>query len=177
MNITVYLGSSFGNDPAYREQAEKLGRWIAENGHTLVYGAGSVGLMGVLADSVLAAGGKVIGVIPQFMVDQGRGHNGLSQLYVVETMQERKAIMLDLGDCYIAFPGGLGTLEEISEAMTREKLGISPRKSVYYNCFGYYDDLFRMFDKMCEEGFLPEEYMSCVRQARTLEELGAIINE
>ncbi len=120
MNITVYLGSEYGVNPLYIEKAAELGRWIGSNGHSLVYGGGNVGLMGVLADNVLASGGKVIGVIPDFFIEIEQQHNGLTELEVVPSMSERKKRMVELGDFFIAFPGGIGTLEEISEIMTRK---------------------------------------------------------
>ena len=117
MHITVYLGASRGNDPALERAVRELGRWIGTSGNALVYGGSKTGLMGCLARSVLEAGGQVTGVEPQFFIDAGFLHDGLTELIVTKTMSERKAKMIELGEAFIAFPGGTGTLEEISEIM------------------------------------------------------------
>ena len=114
MNITVYCGASLGNDSTYQAAAKKLGKWIADGQHTLVYGGGKLGLMGVVADTVLAHQGKVIGIIPQFLQDREVAHPNLTKTVIVESMSERKNKMIELGDAYIALPGGPGTLEEIA---------------------------------------------------------------
>ena len=114
MNITVYLGANAGNDPALAQATAELGRWIGESGNTLVYGGSESGLMGVLAKSALAAGGKAIGVEPQFFIDEGYEFDGLTELIVTRDMSERKAKMIELGEAFIALPGGTGTLEEIT---------------------------------------------------------------
>ena len=114
MKITVYLGASEGNDPALKTAVQELGRWIGQSGNALVYGGSRSGLMGLLADSVLAAGGQVTGVEPRFFVEQELQHNGLTELIVTENMAQRKAKMIELGDAFVAFPGGTGTLEEIA---------------------------------------------------------------
>lgn len=170
MKITVYLGSMMGTSVKYRQAAEELGAWIGKNGHSLVYGGASVGLMGVLAGSVLKNGGEVIGVIPRFLLSRGVPEH-LTRLYEVDTMAERKQKMLELGDCYIAFPGGTGTLEEISEALTREKLGLGSQKCLFYNVDGYYDELSAMFDKMVREGFLSAEDRRRIRFASNLSDI------
>ena len=173
MRITVYLGSRFGADPKYREKAAELGRWIGEHGHTLVYGGGSVGLMGVLADSVLESGGRVIGVIPRFFVDDEQQHTGLDELRLVETMSERKALMIELGEFFIAFPGGIGTLEEISEVMTRRKLGLGGEEYVLYNLDGFYDSLKSLLQKMVEEDFLKASALGEVRFSDSIGQIAA----
>ena len=117
MNITVYLGAKEGNDPSLHSAARELGTWIGGNGHTLIYGGSKCGLMGVLAESTLMAGGKVIGVEPQFFIDMGFDYDAITQLIVTKNMSERKAKMIELGEAFIAFPGGTGTLEEISEKL------------------------------------------------------------
>ena len=124
MNITVYLGANAGNDPALAQATAELGRWIGESGNTLVYGGSESGLMGVLAKSALAAGGKAIGVEPQFFIDEGYEFDGLTELIVTRDMSERKAKMIELGEAFIALPGGTGTLEEIAEVDERVVLGI-----------------------------------------------------
>ena len=123
MNITVYLGSSEGNDPELKRSVRQLGSWIGANGHTLVYGGSKSGLMGELAESVLEAGGEVIGVEPRFFVEMGLVYPAITQLITTETIAERKVKMAELGDAFIAFPGGTGTLEEISEIMSMSALG------------------------------------------------------
>lgn len=174
MNITVYLGSTMGTRPIYREAAEELGTWIGQHGYTLVYGGASVGLMGVLSQSVLDHGGKVIGVIPHFLEYRGVPEN-LTEIYRVETMAERKQKMLELGDCYIAFPGGTGTLEEIAEAVTREKLGLGSQRCIFYDVDDYYRDLENMFDKMVREGFVSEKDRKNIRFAHSLDDLARFI--
>lgn len=171
MNITVYLGSEYGDNPIYKEKAAELGRWIGLNGHSLVYGGGNVGLMGVLADNVLASGGKVIGIIPDFFIEVEQQHNGLTELEVVSSMSERKRRMVELGDFFIAFPGGIGTLEEITEIMTRKKLHIGTEEYVFYNLDGYYDYLREMLDKMCREGFLSESARNQIPFVSDIEQL------
>ena len=123
MNITVYLGASLGNDPALPQAVQQLGRWIGESGNALVYGGSKSGLMGILADSVLAAGGKVTGVEPKCFLDAELQHEGLTELIVTEDMPARKTKMIELGDAFIAFPGGTGTLEEITEVISKLSLG------------------------------------------------------
>ena len=117
MNITVYLGANEGNDPSIAEAARELGAWIGESGNNLVYGGSKVGLMGILAESALDAGAQVTGVEPQFFIDQAVQLDTITRLIVTDTMAERKAKMIELGDAFIAFPGGSGTLEEVSEVM------------------------------------------------------------
>ena len=119
MNITVYLGANLGNDPALPQAVQQLGRWIGESGNALVYGGSKSGLMGILADSVLAAGGKVTGVEPKCFLDAELQHEGLTELIVTEDMPARKTKMIELGDAFIAFPGGTGTLEEITEVISK----------------------------------------------------------
>ena len=122
MNITVYLGAFEGNDPALADEVKKLGTWIGESGHSLIYGGSKSGLMGVIAESVLEAGGDVTGVEPQFFVDAELQYDEITKLIVTENMEERKTKMIELGDAFIAFPGGTGTLEEISEVMSKVSL-------------------------------------------------------
>lgn len=129
MNITVYLGANAGNDPALAQATAELGRWIGESGNTLVYGGSASGLMGVLAKSVLGAGGKAIGVEPQFFIDEGYEFDGLTELIVTRDMSERKAKMIELGEAFIALPGGTGTLEEITEVMSN--VAQAPERAVH----------------------------------------------
>src|SRR5262245_24522794 len=124
MNLCVFCGSSRGNSPVYEAAAQELGRLMANEGHTLVYGGGNVGLMGVLADSVLQHQGEVIGVIPDFLLRREVGHRGITRLEVVGTMHERKKRMADISEAFIAMPGGWGTLDELAEILTWKQLGL-----------------------------------------------------
>lgn len=177
MNITVYLGANPGKDDRYRKGIRELGAWIAGAGHRLIYGGSAVGLMGVLADAVLSGGGEVIGVEPDFFVRDALQHDGITELIVTENMQERKRIMLEMGDVYIAFPGGTGTLEEISEAISQTKLGLSKKKSIIYNLDGYYDPLIEMIERMVDEEFLFREEMHGLYFAKSVKEIAEIIGE
>lgn len=168
MNITVYLGSNPGKNPVYTEAVRDLGTWIGTNGHRLIYGGSNCGLMGELANAVLAAGGKVTGVEPQFFIDWGYDHPGITDLIVTENMSERKAKMIELGDAFLAFPGGTGTLEEITEIITLYSLGRITKPYVLYNVNGYYDALADFFDRMVEEGFVTEENRRKIRFASSL---------
>lgn len=175
MNITVYCGASMGNNERYIEAARELGEWIAANGHALVYGGGNIGLMGIIADTVLENGGEVIGVIPTFLLEAERGHSGLHTLEVVESMQVRKARMIELGDAFIAMPGGLGTLEEIAEVISQRRLNLIDSPCVFYNIDGYYDMMKPVFDKMVECEFLPEKDVTNICYAADVSELDAIL--
>ena len=171
MNIAVYLGSSEGKRPVFRKAAEDLGAWIGTSGHTLVYGGSRVGLMGVLADAVLERGGKVIGIEPEFFVEGEIQHEGITRLIVTETMSERKQRMMELGDAFIAFPGGIGTLEEITEVMTLSKIGRLDKPFCFLNVDGYYDLLRRLLMHMVAEGFLEEPWAKDIVFAETIREL------
>ena len=175
MNITVYLGSNEGNDPALKTAVRQLGSWIGENGHTLIYGGSKRGLMGELAESVLMADGKVIGVEPQFFLDMGFEYDAITQLITTKDMSERKAKMIELGDAFIAFPGGTGTLEEISEIMSKIVLGHLHAPCIVYNLNGYYDDLRRLLDRMVETDLASEELLKGIRFAGSLKEITEII--
>ena len=138
MHITVYLGANEGNDPCLRKAVEELGAWIGNRGHTLIYGGSQSGLMGILADSVLTAGGEVIGVESQFFIKNELQHDGLTKLIVTKNMSERKNKMIALGEAFIAFPGGTGTLEEIAEVMSKVSLKQLHAPCLIYNLNGYY---------------------------------------
>lgn len=141
MNITVYLGANEGNDPKLKEAVRELGMWIGKSGNSLVYGGSKCGLMGELAESVLTAGGEATGVEPKFFIDAGYEYDALTRLIVTRDMAERKTKMIELGDAFIAFPGGTGTLEEISEVMSKVVLGHTDKPCIIYNLNGYYDHL------------------------------------
>lgn len=154
MNIVVYCGSNPGGNPRYAEAAIELGTWIAEAGHTLVYGGSSVGLMGLISRTVLDNGGKAYGVEPQFFIDAGVEQQELTELYVVETMSERKAKMIELGDVFVALPGGVGTLEEISEIMSRIRLHLSCPPCFCLDIDGFYEPLAQLIENMHEREFI-----------------------
>jgi uncharacterized protein (TIGR00730 family) len=160
--VCVFCGSSAGARPRYRAAAEDLGRELVQRGIGLVYGGGRVGLMGLLADSVLSAGGEAIGVIPDHLVPWEVGHRGLTELRVVPSMHERKKLMADLSDGFIALPGGFGTLDELCEVLTWTQLGIHAKPSGILNVGGFYDPLLAMFDRLVEERFLLPENRSLV---------------
>ncbi len=157
-SICIYCGSSPGTDPAYMESAREMGKLIASRGHKLVYGGGDLGLMGAAADAALSGGGEVIGVIPQAILDKEVGHGGLTRLYTVSSMHERKMKMTSLSDCFIALPGGIGTLEEIIEVLTWGQLGFHTKACGVLNVNGFFDPLFQFLDRMVEHRFLKPEH-------------------
>lgn len=156
-SICVYCGSNSGARPVYVETAVQLGTRLAKEGLRLVYGGGNIGLMGAVADAVLAAGGQVTGVIPRQLVDMEVAHLGLSELEVVGSMHERKLRMYELADAFVAMPGGFGTLEEIIEMLTWRQLGISDKPCAILDVDGYYQPLVQMMDHMVSERFLHPE--------------------
>src|SRR5919199_3791597 len=156
--VCVFCGSSPGADPAYAAAARRLAEVLVRRGIGLVYGGGSVGLMGVLADAALAAGGEVTGVIPRALQAREVGHAALPDLRVVETMHERKALMAELADGFVALPGGLGTLEEFFEVWTWAQLGIHAKPCGVLNVGGYFDPLLAFLDHAVAEGFVRDAY-------------------
>jgi uncharacterized protein (TIGR00730 family) len=163
-SVAVYCGSSSGNQEEYTQQAQAMGRELARRGLTLVYGGGCVGLMGVIADAVLAEGGRVIGVIPQFLADKEVAHRNCTELHVVETMHQRKLLMADLADGFVAMPGGFGTLEELFEVLTWGQLGLHGKPVGLLNTLGFYDALLGLLDHMSAEAFLRSENRQQVLQ-------------
>ena len=159
-SLCVFCGSNPGASPAYAEAAARLGRIVAERGMTLVYGGGRVGLMGVVAGAALAAGGRVIGVIPEALATLELAHDGLTELQVVGSMHERKARMSELSDGFLALPGGIGTLEEWFEVWTWSQLGFHPKPCGLLNVAGYYDHLLAFLDHVTAERFLNEPHRS-----------------
>jgi uncharacterized protein (TIGR00730 family) len=153
-SVCVFCGSSTGGNAAYTEAARSLGTTLAEANIRLVFGGGHVGLMGVISNAALAAGGEVIGVIPKFLVERELAHEGLSDLRIVGSMHERKALMSDLSEGFIALPGGTGTLEEFFEVLTWAQLGEHEKPCGLLNVAGYYDPLLTVFDRMVEADFL-----------------------
>ncbi len=182
MNVTVYLGASPGNNPAFEEAARETGELIARKGHTLVYGGCGTGLMGVLASTVVESGGRAIGVIPDFLTRIEPPQEGLSELLMVRSMEERKAKMIELGDAFVALPGGPGTLEEISEVYSLMKLhdvGAQPDVAsggcVFFSKAGFYDPLREQMAAMHLAGFLSESLYSRLSFPETVEELAACL--
>ncbi len=175
MNIAVYCGSSSGNDPIFAESARILGKWIGENGHTLVYGGASKGLMGVVADAALSAGGKVIGVLPRIGLIQERKHKGLTECIETETMAERKMKMIELADAFVALPGGIGTLDEITEVMTLASIGIIRCSIVLYDTNGYYQPLKTVLGNIVDNEFGRREYFSDVLISEDIDEIAGFL--
>ena len=157
-SLCVFCGSSPGANPVYRAAAEQLGALLAEQGVRLVYGGGHVGLMGTVADAALAAGGSVIGVIPQHMVDREVAHRGLTELRVVRSMHERKAVMAELSDGFVALPGGLGTLEELFEVWTWGQLGLHHKPYALLDVAGFFQPLLAFLDHQVAERFVRPEH-------------------
>ena len=169
--ICVFCGSSFGSRAAYKQAAQGLGRLLAERGIGLVYGGGCVGLMGAMADACLNAGGEVIGVIPDSLMRREVGHSGVTKLHVVQTMHERKALMADLADAFIALPGGYGTLEEFCEVVTWSQLGIQQKPCGLLNVENYWDGLLKMLDHAVHEELLRPQNRELVLVAASGEEM------
>jgi uncharacterized protein (TIGR00730 family) len=169
--IAVYCGSSKGIDPTYIEEAEKLGKVLVDNGMDLVYGGATVGCMGAVADAVMNAGGKVIGVIPEKLKNVEIAHQQLSELHVVSTMHERKALMAEYADGFIALPGGSGTLEEWFEVFTWAQLGYHNKPCALLNINDYYSPIISLFDHMIEQGFVKAEYKDLIVIDRDSKEL------
>ncbi|MDX7988282.1 TIGR00730 family Rossman fold protein [Xenorhabdus sp. 12] len=157
-SIAVYCGSSLGASEIYRESAISFAKELAKRDITLVYGGASVGIMGTVADTVLKAGGKVIGVIPTLLEEREISHKNLSELHVVETMHQRKSKMIELAEGFVALPGGFGTLEEFSEVFTWSMIGLNNKPCGLLNINEFYDPLIAMIDKMADEQFLQEKY-------------------
>ena len=153
-SVCVYCGSNPGSRPVYAERAGQLGTRLAQEGLAVVYGGGNVGLMGIVADAALAAGGEVIGVIPEQLVGWEVAHRGITRLEVVANMHERKARMFDLSDAFVALPGGFGTLDEMFEMLTWRQLGIGDRPCAFLDVDGFFAPLVSMMDRMVAEGFL-----------------------
>jgi len=170
-SICVYCGSSRGLLPEYMETARAFGQLIAERGITLVYGGGNVGLMGAVADAALNAGGHVIGVIPQSLIEMEVAHNGLSEFFAVDNMHTRKAKMAELADAFVALPGGIGTLEEIFEVLTWNQLHIHTKPCALLNIAGYYDAMCDFLQNMVDQRFLRQENLDTLMVETDQQEL------
>jgi uncharacterized protein (TIGR00730 family) len=161
-SICVYCGSKPGEDPRFAEVAAEVGRWIGEHGGQLVYGGGRNGLMGIVAESTMAAGGTVVGIIPRALVEKEWAHHGCTELHVVETMHERKRMMMERADAFLALPGGIGTFEEMFEAWTWRQLGYHDKPVGILSSHGYYDALMRFMEQVVEQGFMGDWQMDLI---------------
>ena len=175
MNIAVYCAASQSNDLTFDERTEELGNWIAKKNHTLVYGGGNTGLMGVVATAVMKSGGEVIGVMPQFFVEREIAKKDITKLHIVETMSERKNKMIELSEAYIALPGGPGTLEEIAEVVSWVRVGQTNGICIFYNMQGYYDHLEAFFNHMVTTKLLSKEDRNQIHFVKSLEEIEKLI--
>ena len=172
--LCVYCGSNAGNGSAFIEMAQSLGEALANRGVRLVYGGGKVGLMGVLADAVLAGGGEVIGVIPEALRRAEVAHEGLTQLEIVSSMHERKARMATLADGFVALPGGFGTFDEVIEMLTWSQLGLQERSVVFLDVDGFFEPLLAMFDRARDAGFLRASHRMLAQRALGVDEAIAL---
>jgi uncharacterized protein (TIGR00730 family) len=177
MDVCVFCGANPGDDPIFVEVAAELGRAIAAHGHRLVYGGGRVGLMGIVADSALAAGGEVYGYIPQGLVDREVGHRGLTEMVVTDSMHTRKQAMSDHADGFVALPGGYGTLDEVIEILTWNQIGIIAKPVAFLDVpvasadgRGYFDSLFRFFDEAVTVGLIKPAHRAMAQRAATVED-------
>jgi len=169
--ICVFCGSSVGRQPVYSSEAEKLARFLLERDITLVYGGANVGLMAVMADTMLAGGGKVIGVMPRSLVEREVAHAGLTEMHIVDGMQERKALMADLSDAFITLPGAFGTLDELFEVLTWNQLRIINKPVGLLNTGGFFDPMLRMLDHAVAEKFLRPEHRGMLQASADIREL------
>lgn len=175
-SLLVYCGANPGNDPIYKETAIALGKEMVARGMTLVYGGGSLGLMGTIADTVLAGGGKVIGIIPTFLDKLEVGHKNLSEIHIVETMHERKALMEKLCDGIITLPGGYGSMDELFEILSWSQLGLHTKPVGLLNVKNFYDLLVKQLDHMVVEGFLKTQNREILQVADTIEEVLSLMD-
>lgn len=175
MNICVFCGSATGQNPVYASAAQHFGKLLVEHGHSLVYGGGNIGLMGLTADAVLENHGKVIGVIPSFLAEREVAHQGLSQLEIVSTMHQRKMRMAELANAFVALPGGWGTLEELSEILTWKQLGLIPQPVILLNTQQFFEPLLSQMRLMVQEGFLRSENLAHLSIAQHPEEVFSMI--
>ena len=162
-SVCVYCGSKPGAEPHFAQLAHEVGHWIGRHGGQLVYGGGRNGLMGMVADSTRAAGGRVVGIIPSALVEREWAHQGCDELHVVETMHERKRMMMARADAFVALPGGIGTFEELFEAWTWRQLGYHDKPVGILNSRGYYGTLLRFMDQVVQDGFMSDWQMDLVR--------------
>lgn len=181
MNITVYCGAAMGDDPAFERETHQLGTWMAQNGHRLIWGCGDTGLMGAVSDGVLNAGGFATGVIPHFLEDLETPHqhnfDGRLTKELVENLSVRRDRMIELGDAFVALPGGPGTLDEISEVIGFAKLDMMNRPIILMNVNGFYDSLVAFIDNMVAHGFIPQKVRDAVLVANSAAEVAALLEK
>lgn len=175
MNIAVYCGSLIGNDKVFAEAAKELGTFIAEHGHSLIFGANELGLMGVVADSVLEHGGRVIGVVPDIPAMLEGLHPHLTECIYTKDMSERKKKMIDMADAYVALPGGIGTLDEITEVVCLSQIGLHHKPCIFVNTAGFYEPVKDIFAMMERTGFAHPEGNGRVLFSDDIEEIGAYL--
>lgn len=175
MNITVYLGAFQGNDPLLGDAVRELGTWIGESGNSLVYGGSKSGLMGEIAKSVLSAGGKVTGVEPEFFIEKNLQYEALTNIIITKDIPQRKKKMIELGDAFIAFPGGTGTLEEITEVMSMVSLKRINAPCILYNLNGYYNGLKALLNHMIEMGLSTENRQQGIYFAENLSQIKELL--
>lgn len=174
-SVLVYCGSRSGNSDKYAKAAARLGELLAEKNYRLLFGGGNVGLMGVLSNAMLDRGGQVLGVMPRRLIDREIANSRCTELRVVNTMQERKALMEELADIIITLPGGYGSMDELFESLTNAQLDLHQKPVMILNTGGFYDALIMQLDRMVEEGFLLKENREKMQVARTPEELMAML--
>ena len=170
-SVCVFCGARFGTDPAGREVAQRLGELLAQEGITMVYGGGGVGLMGLVANAALKAGGKVVGIIPRFLLQREAGHPALTETVVVETMHERKLAMFERSDAFVVLPGGIGTLEELFEVLSWRTLGLHTKPIVIVDQGGYWQPLAALLRSCVEGGFADRSHLDLVAFVETLDQL------
>lgn len=177
MNIAIYCGSQMGKNEAYKQAAIEIGRTLAAEGHTIVYGGSKIGLMGFMANAALDAGGHIIGVMPEHLQKRELAHEKLSELHIVDTMHTRKAKMIDLSEALLAMPGGCGTMDEYFEAFTWAQIGLHDKPVILYNVDGFYDALLLHFKRMMEEGFIRAEQHDLLHVVTTADELLTLLKQ
>ena len=180
MNITVYCGAAEGRDPEFIASARELGAWMAKNGHRLIYGAGNSGMMGAVSDALIEGGGEAIGVTPQFFVLAEETRNDLSEVVIADDMSARRNWMIDHGDAFIALPGGMGTLDEITEVMTYKRLGLLGEYNkpvMVYNVNGYYDKFFEFLRYMREHDFCRQLDLDNVIEVTCIEDIESALQK
>jgi uncharacterized protein (TIGR00730 family) len=170
-SLCVFCGSGTGNDPRYKAAAEEMGVYLATNKINFIYGGGRIGLMGVIADTVLKHGGQVTGIIPKFLSTKEIRHDGLTECVEVDDMHTRKLKMYQLSDAFVAMPGGFGTFDELFEIITWHQLSLHTKPIAVYNVAGYYDPLLQMIASMRNENFIGENYTNYLKHGNTLEEV------
>ena len=174
MNITIYCGNNTGNDPEFVKRASELGKWMAEHGHRLIFGGGKLGMMGAVSRALIEAGGEATGVTPGFFITKEEVRDDLTELIVTKQMWDRRNIMIERGDAFIALPGGTGTADEITEVMSLKRLGLLGRANkpvMIYNINGYYDNFLRFMDDMTREGFWRKEDRDNVIEVKCIEDI------